>query len=229
MSQPSDRPTSRRPRWWILVALLAACVVCCGGGLGGRWLVRRLTQPSIEDIQNYIHDELTASGHMGYTHVGEWEGRVPVYRHGSLMVYAPQAGFPGKKMEPAFLLLMRLNRRVGWYLGSGLSCDGESLEISPVQRDRHGNDFRFLYLVKGSPPVETMTAGGAAYQPENGRVFLVDLTADPPHLVQLNHDLSALLPRSGEELTEGELKSAVERLKSRDPAASDFVDAIEKK
>jgi hypothetical protein len=133
----------------------------------------RLSRPSAEAIQNFIDETMTASGHMGQVKGGDWEGRIPFYREGHLMVYAPQAGYPGKKLGPAFVLVMRLNPKVGWYLGSGLSTDGSSLEISPVQKDRHGNDYRFIYTVTGSPPTEAFAVGGEEFGVEGGRVILV--------------------------------------------------------
>jgi hypothetical protein len=175
----------------------------------------------------------TAFGHMGKVKSGalgqEMEGRIPFFRDGDLMVYAPMSGYPGKPLGLAHVLIMRLAPGVGFHLGSGLTTDGNSLEMSPVQKDSKGRDFRFTYRVSGKPPVEEFAAGGKTYKPESGRVFLVDLTADPPGLSQVQVDLEGLLARPDEDPTLEELKTAVEKLAGKEKGIRDFLATTEKK
>jgi hypothetical protein len=172
----------------------------------------------------------TASGTLGSVRTGgaDWmfEGRAPYYRDGDLLVYVPQAAYPGRPLAPACVLVMRLVRGGPFYLGGGLTSDGRSLEISPVQQDGRGNEYRFAYKVAGDPLAERFEAGGRAFKPEDGRVFLVDLTADPPELTQVNADLAGLFPHPDRDLGTDVLKAAVAKLSEREEAVRRFLGRI---
>jgi hypothetical protein len=221
----ANPPSSRHPARLRLVIGGLAILVLVSLGLS---LAIRLSKPSLEDIQKAIDERMTASGSGGLVKAGPFEGRVPYYRQGHLMVYAPQSAYPGKKRGPACLLLFRLNPGSAWRLDSGLSTDGESLEISPAQEDRQGNEYRFTYTVKGDPPLEDFLAGGQHYQPENGRVFLIDLVVDPPIVRQIADDLAGLFARPDATLSGQDLQRAVDQLASNHQEVADLLAILRK-
>jgi hypothetical protein len=65
------------------------------------------------------------------------------------------------------------------------------------------------------------------YNPEAGRVFLLDLAADPPSVTQVKIALEDLLHRPGQVPSLDEMKAGVEKLASKDKAVRDFLDRIE--
>src|SRR5262249_28798106 len=119
----------------------------------------------------------TAFGLMGQVRNGtagrEFEGRLPFYRDGDLVVYLPVSGYPGKPLGAAYVLLTRLAPGVAFHSEGRVGSDGDSLEISPAQLDSKGRIYRFEHRVHGQPLVEQFTAGGQSYKPEAGRVFLL--------------------------------------------------------
>jgi hypothetical protein len=158
-----------------------------------------------------------------------FEGRVPFYRDGDLMVYLPVSGYPGKPLGAAYVLLTRLAPGVAFHSGGGVGSDGDSLEISPAQRDSKGRLYRFKYRVSGKPLAEEFTADGRSYKPEAGRVFLLDLTADPPSLAQVPIDLTGVLAHPYGDPTDEGMKASVQKLAEKSKVVRDFLDRIEKK
>ena len=65
------------------------------------------------------------------------------------------------------------------------------------------------------------------YKPEAGRVFLLDLAADPPSVTQVQIGLEGVLPRPSQDPTLDEMKAGVEKLAAKDKAVRDFLDRIE--
>jgi hypothetical protein len=172
----------------------------------------------------------TEFGSLGYYKIGEFEAQVPFYIDGDLMVYWLLSGYPGKPFGPASALVMRLPHSGSTLFDSGVSVTSDSLEINPAQLDSKGRTFRFHYGVSGKPLMEQLSAGGKSYQPEAGRVFLIDLTADPPIVTQVRTDLTDVsVARPGGSPGMDELKAAVEKLASKDKAIRDFLASIEKK
>ena len=175
----------------------------------------------------------TAFGHMGKVRSGaagrEFEGRVPFYRDGDLWVCAPVSGYPGKPLSPAYALLTRLDPGAAFHSEASVGSDGDSLEISPAQLDSKGRLYRFQYRVSGKPLAEAFSAGGRSYPPEGGRVFLLDLTADPPSLAQVPIDLTGVMTHTYQDPTDQELKAGVQKLAERSKAVRDFLERIEKK
>jgi hypothetical protein len=167
-------------------------------------------------FQRKEFEETTGAGHMGQVAVGvvgkEWRGYVPFYRDGPLMVYAPQAGFAGGPRGPAFVLVMRLQFGAPFEMGCGLGTDSQSLYVVPAQYDSKGREWRLRYLAEGEPVRESFSVGETNLDPNRGRVFLVDLTQDPPTIVQLKSDLVALFPPNQGDLNEKELRAVVTRL-----------------
>lgn len=181
----------------------------------------------------------TAFGHMGKLKFGEFEGRVPFYQDGDLRVYVPQSGYPGKALGPAYVLITRLAPGVPVLSEGGLGGANDFLVISPAQLDSKGRKFRFEYKVGGDgpnglwrpggkPPVEELSAAGQSYQPDAGRVFLLDLTPDPPSLTQVAIDVTGVLARPDQDPTLEELKAGMEKLAGKDKAVRDFLNRIEK-
>jgi hypothetical protein len=77
---------------------------------------------------------------------------------------------------------------------------------------------------KSDHPAEKFTS----YKPEAGRVFLLDLAADPPSVTQVNLALEDVLPRPGQDdPTLDEMKAGVEKLAGKDKGVRDFLDRIE--
>jgi hypothetical protein len=66
------------------------------------------------------------------------------------------------------------------------------------------------------------------YKPGDGRVFLLDLAADPPSVTQVQIDLADVLPRPGVDLTLDEMKTGVAKLAAKDKGVRDFLDRIER-
>ncbi len=52
-----------------------------------------------------------------------------------------------------------------------------------------GKRFEARYEVSSKQPVERFSAGEQTFTAEKGRVFLVDLTAEPPRIIQVKSDL----------------------------------------
>ncbi len=165
----------------------------------------------------------------GKVATGGFEGRTPNYLDGDLMVYMPTSRYPGKSLGPAYVLVMRLNPGVPTLYDSGLGASDDYLEIAPAQTDVKGRTFRFWYKVSGKPPVESFSADGRSYKPDGGRVFLVDLTADPPRLTQVPIDVVDVLPRPDQDPTLDELKAGVAKLAAKDKTIREFIARIEKK
>jgi hypothetical protein len=206
----------------VLLSVLLFCVAC------SRTVDTSRPPGEPEDTRE------TAFGHAGKIKLGaagqEFEGQVPFYRDGDLMVYVPLSGYPGKPLSPAYVLILRLARGAAFSLGSGVGSDGSSLWMSPTQFDSKGRDFPFSYKVSGKPLVEEFSAGERTYKLEDGRVFLVDLTADPPALTQVQSDVASLLEvHPDRDTTKEELKGAVEKLSSKEKAVRDFLAQIKKK
>jgi hypothetical protein len=166
---------------------------------------------------------------MGKAKIGDFEGRVPFYQAGDLRVFMPVAGYPGKTLGPAYVLITRLVPGMAVLSDGGLGVGGDFLTINPASLDSMGNTFRFKYIVRGKPPVEEMSAGGHSYKPEDGRVFLLDLSTEPPSVSQVKVEMGGLLPRPDQDATLDELKAAVEKLADRDQGIRDFLNRIEKR
>jgi hypothetical protein len=178
----------------------------------------------------------TQFGHLGDSKTGEFEGRVPFYQDGNLMVYMPLSGYPGKPLGLAYVLITRLMPGVEVRSDGGLGSADDFLQISPAQVDSKGRFFRFKYTVNiddsgnvihGTPPTERFSTDGQSYKPESGRVFLADLTADPPSVTQVQIDLAGVLSRPGEDPTHDELKAGVEKLAGQDKAVREFLARID--
>jgi hypothetical protein len=127
---------------------------------------------------------------------------------------------------------------VPFLMDGGLGGASDYLQISPAQNDSKGRRFRFKYtvniddrgeIIREKPPVEVFAAGGKNYKPEEGRLFLVDLTADPPAVSQVNVDVADALPRPDRDPSLDELKAAVEKLAANQKDVRDFVAACNKK
>jgi hypothetical protein len=65
------------------------------------------------------------------------------------------------------------------------------------------------------------------FKPEVGRVFLLDLAADPPSVTQVQIALEDVLARPGLDPTLDEMKAGVEKLAAKDKAVRDFLDRTE--
>ena len=207
----------------ILSSLLLLPVACNRSGDTGQ-----KQQPASRETQ---------FGDLGKNKIGEFEGRVPFYQDGNLMVYMPLSGYPGKPLGLAYVLITRLMPGVEVRSDGGLGGADDFLQISPAQLDSKGRLFRFKYtvnidesgnIIHGKPPMEKFSAGSQSYKAEAGRVFLVDLTADPPSVSQVQIDLVGVLPRPGEDPTLDELKAGVEKLADKDKAVREFLARIDK-
>jgi hypothetical protein len=197
--------------------------VGCGSGRDGTQL-----RP-IESAQAPLPRE-TAFGSLGDFKIGDFEGQIPFYLDGDLMVYLPLSGYPGKAFGPAYVLVMRLPHTGTTLYDSGMIVSSDFLHINPAQLDSKGRTFRFNYGVSGKPLVEQFSVGDKNYPPEAGRVFLIDLTADPPIVNQLLADLADLpIVHPGSSPSRDDLKAAVEKLSGKDKVIRDFVASIEKK
>jgi hypothetical protein len=205
-----------------VLSVVVILLVVIGGAIGCWFLWEWAKKPRLtpeEEIrawQRKEFEETTASGHMGSVELGtvgkEWKGYIPFYRDGPLMVYAPQAGFAGGPRGPAFVLITRLHFGAPFQMGSGLAADGQSVRIEPAQYDGKGREWRFSYVAQGDPVRESFTVREAKFDPGNGRVFLLDLTQDPPTVRQFKSDLVPLFPANKGDLTMQDLRAVVTKL-----------------
>ncbi len=225
-----------------IIGGLIAAAFAGGVGLTLLWLKPRGPAPETpEQLQYRLFLTTTGSGHAGKMSSGtagkEWVGYNPWYRDGPLQVYAAQAGPHGTPRAPVFLLLQRLAPKAPYALGAGLRSDGESMEIGVTQHAADGKPFPFVWKAAGVPVLEirtpltpryseTITAGGKAYSPDAGRVFLVDLTADPVTVTQVKADLGELFRGAGDEITGDEIRDVVKRLAGLEKPVGDFLEAL---
>jgi hypothetical protein len=177
-------------------------------------------------------------GHLGKRKWGEYEGRVPNYEDGDLEVLLPMSAFPGKPLGPAFVLILRLVAKGPRLSDGAVAGSTDHLVINPTQYDSKGRKFRFEYtvnidergeIIRDKPPVEAFSASGKKYTAEEGRVFLVDLTADPPTVSQVKLEVADVLPRPDQDPSLEDLKAAVEKLAGKEKVVRDFVAACNKK
>jgi hypothetical protein len=199
-----------------LLSLLLLPVACTPRGGTGQ-------QPREPEPEQQPPPRGTQFGTIGPAKIGEFEGQIPFYQDGDLMVYFLLSGHPGKPLGLACALVAKLTPGDRTLFDGGVGCSSDSLQLAPAQLDGKGRTFRFLYRVSGRPPVEQCSAGGKDYKPEAGRVFLLDLSADPPGVAQVQTDLTDVLAaRPGGSPPEAELKAAVEKLAEKDKAIRDF-------
>jgi hypothetical protein len=198
----------------------------------------RAPEPGTSPAKDPSPPRETFFGHLGTGKIGEFEGRLPCYRDGDLMVYVPMSGYPGKPLGPAYVLITRLNLAVPFLMDGGLNVASDNLQISPAQNDSKGGPFRFKYtvnidergeIIRGKTPVEAFSVGGQNYKPEAGRVFLVDLNADPPTVSQVKVDVADVLAHPDQDPSLEDLKGVVEKLAGMDKAVRDFVAACNKR
>jgi hypothetical protein len=199
-----------------LILLPAACTP--SGGTG-----QTPSQPQPEPRH-------TASGSLGSHKTNDFTAKLPFYKDGELMVYLAISGYPGKPLGPAYVLVTRLAFTDRLLYDGGFGMSNDYLAISPAQYDSKERPFRFNYSAEGKPIVEKFSAGNKTYQPDDGCVFLLDLSADPPSVTQLKVDLTDVLAAHAEASpSAAELKAAVEKLADKDKAVREFMDRIPKR
>jgi hypothetical protein len=221
-----------------VLAFIVILLAVVGGALGCWFLWQWTTKPrltpeeEIRAFQRKEFEETTGSGHMGSVQSGivgkEWQGYVPFYRDGPLMVYAPQAGFAGGPRGPVFVLITRLQFGAPFQMASGITTDGQSVRIEPAQYDGKGQEWRFSYLAEGEPVRESFAVREAKYDPNKGRVFLLDLTQDTPTVRQLKSDLEPLFPARKGDLTQQDLRAAVTKLATEHDEVKAFLQEMGK-
>jgi len=109
-------------------------------------------------------------------------------------------------------------------------------------------------IIRGKPPVEAFAAGLLAapnpsvvapapsdggqhgviekatrYDPETGRVFLLDLTTDPPSVKQVRCDLNGALPHPNQNPSLEDMRAGVAKLAASDKAVREFLDKVGKR
>jgi hypothetical protein len=158
---------------------------------------------------------------------------------GGLVVLVGMTRYPGKPLGPSCLVLLRLYS-VDTFIQDGGYFEGESRSW---WYKRYGTVYPYSpkvsvkHEIDHNPPRERLLLEEQPYELESGRVFLIDLTAQPeegnlynprpPKIIPIKADLAGLFPRQGGEPTPEEMKQAVDKLREKNPEIRDFV--VEKK
>ncbi|MBY0229014.1 MAG: hypothetical protein K2W96_07030, partial [Gemmataceae bacterium] len=125
-------------------------------------------------------------------------------------------------------------------MAGGAAFDGSRMILSADQYAVGGKLFPFRWEATETEPeaarlpvsrefTETVKAGGMAFDPEEGRVFLIDLTATPPAVSQHKADLDELFKGIGDDVAKADLENIVERLSEWEPAVKDFLARLPKR
>ncbi len=171
--------------------------------------------------------DVVASGHLGATSGGSPGLRFglssPFFQEGDRMTIALLAEYPGRPMQAATLLLIRLTDGKSFATDGGCGDDSDVTYWHQKFVSIDGENVPVRYEMSHSPIAETITIGGQTYPLDDERVFLIDLTARPPMVTRLAEDLPALLP--GTALGRDDLKKAVDTLRARHEAVEDLLGA----
>lgn len=170
-------------------------------------------------------DGWTADGVLGQTSSARGDKTyaiaAPFIRKGDRMAVSGYAEHPGRTRGAVWLLLVRLNDKWrneaigGW--GGNSGNDIAYGHASYTAKD--GKLFTIKYALNADPP-ETFSLGDKAYNLAAGRLFVIDLRTAPVNVMQLNEDVTALLPK--EDAASGQLEKSVKELQERNEAVRKF-------
>lgn len=170
--------------------------------------------------------DMAASGGLGQASGGAVDARFtvrsPFVQQGGRMTVALLAEYPGRPLHPASLLLLKLSAGNQFSRDGGAGSDSDRTYWH--QTFDAAGDVRFPvhYELTHEPVTETLSLGTDQYSLEEGRVFLVDLTARPIEVTQTAVELAPLL--TSQEPTPHELQSLVEKLAEQHEAVRRFTE-----
>ncbi len=165
-----------------------------------------------------------AFGHMGETSGGSAAAhfaiRSPFLQQGDRMTVVLLAEHPGKSLEPASLFLLKLTAKNAFSTDGRTGNDSDKTDWHQKFAAAGDKKYPVRYEIPHKPLAEQLTLGERAYSLEEGRVFLIDLTAQPVHVTQVKEALPALLPN--QPLTREDLKGVVDKLREKHESVRTF-------
>jgi hypothetical protein len=231
---------NRRPTWPFAVAglsLLIAAVAVVASLVRGCGPPPPGGDPSAGEGDEYnwggsrtvVRDgRFDGFGHLGQTAAngpgGQYRFTSPYSQLGGDFVVAFYLERPNRPRQAVGLLLLRQESPRQFAVHS-------SVESNPIDRPlllladhsfpaAGGSPFWVRYGLSKPEAEEQMSLGEMPYPLAAGRVFLIDLTAAPARVLQVNEDLAGLLPAG--EPTKEELRAVRRKVEERHEAARGF-------
>jgi hypothetical protein len=156
-------------------------------------------------------------GHLGETSSGragaQFIIKIPYWQNGDQAIVCGLAEYPGRPLQPAFVLLLKLPSQQYLVSISSVGTDSEKAYWHPSFRGSASQNFPVRYEIKLDPVGEQFFLGDKQYALDAGGVFLVDLTAQPVQVTQVKTDVKDLV--SAADPGRDSLKSAVDKLRAQ--------------
>jgi hypothetical protein len=189
-------------------------VVCAGLGVGGWFLYRRLLDAFTPSLPAY--------GNLGDLYFLSENDQ-------TVMLYWPAASSePPQLRKPLWLLVVRpasAASDLSWsYNNPHDSAGGWELNVTIGTKTRSGQELVGKYEASSARPGERISAGEQSFDPEAGRVFLVDPAAQPAEIIQVGGDLASLFPSGAPPVdVQKELWEALEKLRAQQEPVRSFL------
>jgi hypothetical protein len=128
-------------------------------------------------------------GHLGQTSSGSADAqfviKCPYWRTGDQAIVCGLAEYPGRPLQPAFVLLLKLPSTTNFGASTSVGSDGEKSYWHQDFRTSGEKTHPIRYEIKHKPVGEQLTLGEKTYALDSGQVFLVDLAAQPVQVIQV--------------------------------------------
>lgn len=229
MTQDVDRPGG--DFFWLIVFVVGALGLL--GTLGAVWWLfmpvpaAPPAPPAVEVAEVPAVPDAAAggtfSGHGGGLDRPWWgEGDAAV------MLHWPRNGGPlGRTIWMVVARYPRGARSSG--LSSKTNSDGTKWETETkvTVQFASGQTMVLRHAASSQDPVEHFTAGEQQFKADAGRLFLLDLTTQPPRVVQVKADLAAAMPRPQSDIDpRPEFKVALAKLREKHAEVGRFLDQL---
>jgi type II secretory pathway pseudopilin PulG len=231
MDHDHERP-SGSGGWAIILMVIA--IVC---GLGAALMVRQLTQveamareqaelaraeamrAEAEALRARAGAQGDSSGH------GQFGPGYAVWGKGLSMTLG-WPNQPAGRDRPAWILLMRLpDKTGGTSFENEAKGDGKTWHATASATITFPDGRKFGLTYSETPDKVEFQADGQEYPADKGRVFLVDLRANPPTVVQVNDALEGIAAKPAKpEDPRPEIQAAVDKLKAKYATVREFLE-----
>jgi hypothetical protein len=214
----SPAPQAHRRRWPKLLAI--AGVVVCALALVA-WAIHRHFTPD--------WSENALGENFGADH--PWTGNTirPFMLEGEATdVLLGLVHRPDNPLAPTYVVLIK--KPVPRPSGIGSRSGGASIDVAFTMKSGvgwsypSGETLSVEYEQRREPFGESFLIDGQSYPLESGRVFLVDLAAQPHKITQVDADIrETVLGQNWQRRQREEAKKAIEQLRTRYPVVQEFL------